>query len=186
MQIEMIVAYDLNRAIGRGGQIPWKISADLKRFKELTTGHALALGRKTFDSMGKRCLPGRFSVVFSNTLPQTPDETQEVRTGLGEGGVFWKVTPFLATPEYLRKIAEGEAEAAGRSKLFVIGGGAMYKAFAPFASKIHVTEVHQRTDGADAFFPMLDLSDWEKTEEPLVLETDTTPAYQYITFTKKE
>jgi dihydrofolate reductase len=147
MIISLIVAMDENRGIGRAGSLPWHLPADLKRFKELTTGHYLIMGRKTFDSIG-RALPGRTSIIITRNrsfLPAISDLTQlKIAHSLGE--------------------ALSIAEAAGESEAFIIGGGEIFQQAMPLADRIYLTQIHAQLP-CDTFFPELDPSEWQIREE---------------------
>ncbi len=127
-----------NRVIGANNALPWHLSADLKRFKALTMGHHIIMGRKTFESIG-RILPGRTSVVVSRNPGYRP------------AGVL--VAPNL---ESALAIAEGDSDA------FVIGGAEIYRAALPVADRILLTEIGRGFEG-DTFFPPLPPTDWRET-----------------------
>lgn len=123
--------------IGKDGRLPWRLSADLRRFKALTLGHCVIMGRKTWETIGKP-LPGRTNLVISRQAGFRPD------------GVV--VQPSLeAALEYASN--KGETEA------FVIGGGQVFKQALPLADRIYLTRVHARLD-CDTFFPQVDWSDY--------------------------
>ena len=143
MKISLIVAAAENDVIGRDGGIPWRLPADLARFKRLTMGHHLVMGRKTFDSIG-RALPGRVSVVLSRRPApgQTPSDVVWVPT-LGE--------------------ALGVPREAGDDEAFVIGGSAVYGLALPMADRIHLTRVHAEIAG-DVLLPRWDDENWREVE----------------------
>jgi dihydrofolate reductase len=125
VKLALIVAVARNRVIGKGGKLPWHISEDLKRFKRLTTGHTVLMGRKTFASIG-RPLPNRRNVVISST-PQPGVETY-------------------------RSISEALESLKGEEKVFVIGGGQLYAFLLDSADELYLTLVDQGVEG-DTFFP---------------------------------
>jgi dihydrofolate reductase len=125
VKLALIVAIARNRVIGKGGKLPWHISEDLKRFKRLTTGHAVLMGRKTFESIG-RSLPNRRNVVISATR-QAGVET------------------YRTIPEALEALKDQE-------KVFVIGGGQLYAYLLDFADELYLTLVDRDAEG-DTFFP---------------------------------
>lgn len=135
MRLSLIVAMSENRVIGRRGMLPWRLSADLRRFKLLTMGHHLIMGRRTFESIG-RCLPGRTSVV----LTRHPDYE-------GRGAVV--VHDLQDALEYV----------AADSEAFVIGGEEIYRAALPLVDRIYLTLVHAVVEG-DAVFPTYDPHEW--------------------------
>ena len=141
MNIAIIVAISEDGTIGDKGEIPWHISADLKRFKRLTMGHTIIMGRRTYESIGKP-LPGRTNIV----LTQSPN--------------------LIASPEVLRfgslKAALDHCRQQNEDLVFVIGGSKVYEAALPLADKLFITEVHQNIPG-DTKFPAYDRSEWTET-----------------------
>ena len=133
----LIAALDRNRAIGRGNTLPWRLPDDLKRFKALTLGKPVLMGRKTAESLG-RALPGRRNLVLT-------------RQG---------IAPFEGM-EAVNSIAAAEAiaRADGADELCVIGGGEIYAQALPLADRLHVTHVLAKVDG-DAHFPDIDPASW--------------------------
>jgi len=127
-----------NRVIGGSGHIPWHLPADFKHFKELTTGHPIVMGRKTFESIGKS-LPGRANIVI------TRDANYQ-----NEG------IAVVSSPEAALVVA---AAAAGSEEVFIIGGAEIYKLFLPQADKLYITKVDGDFNG-DAFFPEWDAEGW--------------------------
>ncbi len=135
--ISIIVAVSDNWAIGRGGDMPWHISEDLKYFKRVTTGHTVIMGRKTWESIGSKPLPGRENIVISRTL----DTNENVRV--------------VPSPLDAVKIAQSQ-------ELFIIGGGTIYNVSFQYANKLYLTKVHTIIDDADTFFPEVDLNQWRE------------------------
>ena len=131
----LIVAMSENRVIGRHGGLPWRLSSDLRRFKRLTMGHHLLMGRKTFESLGRR-LPGRTSVVITR------------QTGYTAAGAIVAAS-----------LEEAQQRAAGDAQVFVIGGGEIYRLALPRADRIYLTLIHAQVDG-DTLFPELPAADW--------------------------
>jgi dihydrofolate reductase len=139
--LSIVVAYDRHRCIGRGGGLPWHEPEDLKRFKALTLGHALIMGRRTHASIG-RALPGRRNLVLS----RSPDAA--------------------LAPGCERFASLEEALVAARTTdphPHVIGGEAVYRAALPLATHLRVTEVDVVVEGGDAWFPAFDPADFEVT-----------------------
>lgn len=134
--LTLIAAIDEARGIGRENGLPWRLPEDLKRFKALTLGKPVLMGRKTAESLG-RALPGRANLVLT-------------RSGQ---------VPFAG----MQAISSLE-EALERSdpEIMVIGGGEIYTLALPLAQKMHVTEVETRADGTDAFFPDWPENEWEE------------------------
>lgn len=135
MEISIIVATSKNNVIGRDGGIPWHLSADLKRFKALTTGHPIVMGRRTFESIG-RPLPGRRNIVISNSVNAI------------DGCDIMKSVDELLNDNSLD------------GKVFIIGGGEIYKQFLPYAKKVYLTEVETEIADGDTFFPELNPMEW--------------------------
>ena len=135
--MELVAAVAANGVIGRGGQLPWHLPDDLRHFKKLTLGHAVIMGRKTFESIG-RSLPGRRSIVVSSTLTD----------------------PLPAGIELARSLEDAMRLALGLPEpVFVIGGAALYAAAIPHVRVMHLTELDAAVEG-DAFFPPFDKSQW--------------------------
>ena len=126
-----IAAVDRNGAIGKGGKLPWHYSADMKFFKETTTGHAIVMGRKTWKTLGKP-LKNRLNIVLSRTADLEPRESLLV---------LRDVDSVLSLNESLT------------TDLFVIGGAQIYQEFLPHIDKWLITEVPLAVKGADAFMP---------------------------------
>ncbi|ERJ63822.1 dihydrofolate reductase [Porphyromonas gingivalis] len=143
--ISIVVAIAENGAIGYKNDLLWHLPADLKRFKEMTTGHSIIMGSRTFRSLPKGALPNRRNIVLSRTQQDFP-------------GAEW-----AASPEVALELVGDEAEA------FVIGGAQVYEQMLPFTDKIYLTRVHADFPEADTFFPELDMSEWvelSRTEYP--------------------
>lgn len=130
MIISLIAAMTENRVIGRDNSIPWNQPADLKRFKEITMGHPLIMGRKTYESIG-RPLPGRKTIIISRK--------QDYRA---EGCVV------------RHSLQDALADCAGEQEVFICGGSEVYLQTLPLASRIYLTIIHREVDG-DARFPMI-------------------------------
>lgn len=146
MKISIIVAMGKNRAIGINGNLPWHLPADLKRFKKLTTGHIVIMGRKTHESIIKRLgttLPNRVNIVVSSTLDSNT-----------EGCIV------VGSLEEAVGIAKQDPS---RKEIFIIGGEQMYRSALPLVDRIYSTLVHTDSRG-DAFFPILDHEEWEIIE----------------------
>jgi dihydrofolate reductase len=129
--LSLIVAIAENGVIGRKNQLPWRLGSDLRRFRRLTMGHPLIMGRKTFEAIGKP-LDGRDSIVVSRANPSLA------------------LSPHLfsaASPEEALTTARKLAEARGVKEAFVIGGAELFKAALPYANRIYLTRVHGRPEG---------------------------------------
>lgn len=155
MIISIIVAMDRHRGIGKDNKLPWRLSADMKRFRELTMGHHLIAGRKTFESIG-RPLPGRDMIVVTRNPGYK-----------AEGCLI--AHSVEAAIELARERGESEA--------FVIGGAQIYGQALAATDRIYLTEVEAVT-GADTFFPDLDPSEWEE-KESVRKEADDKNQYRF-------
>ena len=141
MLISLIAALDRRRGIGKDNQLPWRLPADLKHFRELTTGHHIITGRKTFESIGKP-LPGRTTIIITRNQDYSAE------------GCF--ITHSLADALTLAR-TRGEQEA------FIIGGAEIYAQALPQADRLYLTLVEAEVE-ADAFFPAWNESEWRVTE----------------------
>ncbi|MEE1943654.1 dihydrofolate reductase [Pedobacter sp. KR3-3] len=139
-QLSIVVAIAENRAIGKNNQLLWHLPADLKHFKQITSGHTIIMGRKTYDSIGKP-LPNRRNIVITR------------QNGLQLEGV-----------EVVNSLSEALALCTAENEVFVIGGAEIYKAALPLTQKIYLTTVHQSFE-ADAFFPEINANEWAETEK---------------------
>ena len=139
-RISLVVAVSRNGVIGRAGGLPWHISTDLKRFKTITMGMPLIMGRKTWDSLPKKPLPGRLNIVVT------------------------RQKGFHAEGATVVADAVSALAAAGHAKeIAVIGGGEIYAMFFPLAQRIYLTEVDLEVEG-DTQFPVIDPGWWNETE----------------------
>ncbi|HNL84019.1 MAG TPA: dihydrofolate reductase [Chitinophagales bacterium] len=141
MKISIIVAVAENGLIGRDNQLLWKLSADLRRFKEITTGHYILMGRKTFESIGKP-LPNRVSMIISKDF-KCDAENCFVFNSINDAIVF--------------------AAKNNQDEIFVIGGGEIYRQTLPLAQTLHLTIVHTELEG-DTYFET-DESKWKVIEK---------------------
>jgi len=141
MKVSMIVAYGKNNQIGKDNSLLWHIPQDLKNFKNLTNGHHILMGRKTFDSIGFP-LPNRTSVVLS-------------KSGFCHEGVY-TYEDIKEALDFCKKSEEEE--------VFIMGGAQVYKLAFPFVNKLYLSEVDYDGD-ADAFLDRIDFSKWKLEEE---------------------
>lgn len=141
MIVSIIVAMDEDGVIGRAGALPWRLPDDLRRFKAVTMGHVLIMGRRTLDSIG-RALPGRRSVVLTRNRAFRPPEGVEVAPDLDAA---------------LARVAEAP-------RVFVVGGASVYREALPRAHQLLITRVHARVPG-DVRFPSVAWSEWTLVEE---------------------
>lgn len=136
MKISLIVAVAEDRAIGDKGNLLWHLSSDLKRFKAITTGHTIIMGRKTYDSLPNGALPNRRNIVVSRQLKSLKDA------------------------EVYSNIDEALKATSDEDIVYIIGGGEIYKKTFPRADELHLTLVHKSYPEADTRFPEWKLTDW--------------------------
>jgi dihydrofolate reductase len=149
MRVSLIAAVAANRTIGKDGQLPWHLPADLRHFRRLTWGHPVIMGRRTFESMGKP-LPGRTNIVVT-------------RGAFAHPGV-----------QVARSVEEALALAAGDDEAFVAGGAEIYRAALPLADRLYLTEIDRDFPG-DTHFPDFDRDDWSLVESAEQAPTDRIP-----------
>lgn len=157
----IVVAYDQNRGIGRGGELPWghDLPADMKHFRQTTTGSAVIMGRKTFESIG-RALADRQNIVLS-------------RSALHYSGVIVAST----VPAAISK--------ASTPDTYIIGGGEIYRQSLPYIDSVIATEVHASFDGIDSTFPELDESWIESSRDDFESDDKNKFNYSFVTYTRK-
>lgn len=161
MKINIIAAVARNRAIGYSGDMVYFIKEDLRRFRQLTTGHTVIMGRRTFHSLPKGALPNRRNIVLSRTETNFPG--CDVYTSLSEA---------------LKHIADNE-------EAFIIGGASLYKEGLAVANRLYLTEIDAVPPHADVFFPEYDDGTWQietKEERPATADT---PAYTYVDYVRR-
>ena len=147
--ISIIVAIAENNAIGKDNDLLWHIPSDLKRFKKITSGHTVIMGRRTFESLPRRPLPNRRNIVIT-----------DIRDEMLEGC------------EMAYSIDEALAKCESPEENFVIGGASVYRQFLPFADRLYLTLVKKSYDG-DVFFPEIDFSQWRLSSSEVFLPDDT-------------
>ena len=164
MRISLVAALDRHRAIGRDNDLPWRLPDDLKRFKALTLGKPVLMGRRTAESLG-RALPGRLNLVLtrSGTVP------------------FEGMRAVASVDEAL-----GIAETQGAEELCVIGGGEVYALTLGRADILHLTEVDTVVEDAHAFFPAFDPAEWrEITREPHPTDARHALAFDFVEYHRR-
>ncbi len=149
MLISLIVAMATNRCIGQDGQLPWDLPEDLQRFKQLTMGHSLLMGRKTYASIG-RALPGRTSYILSRTAGFDAPGCQ----------TFSEIDAALDA-----------ARAAGESELFICGGEELYRQTLPICDRIYLTELEREIEG-DRFFPGIPAEQFRRVRYLRLFDTE--------------
>jgi len=147
--ISLIVAMDEKRGIGKAGKLPWRLSSDLKKFREVTMGHHLVVGRKTFESIG-RPLSGRQMIVVTRD-----------RSHRAEGCLVVSSIPA----------ALALAQERGETETFVIGGAEIYAQTLEMADRVYLTQVHAEVN-ADTFFPELNFDEWVEKESAFQLSDE--------------
>ena len=158
--LTMIAAAAENNALGKDNDLIWHISDDLKRFKRLTTGHAIIMGRKTFESMPK-ALPNRTNIVLTKRKDYQAQGAEVVHT-----------------VEDALEIVKEDVQP------FIIGGGQIYSLFMPLCDRIELTRVHHEFE-ADVYFTDIDLNEFEVIAEEYVSKTEEQPYnYTYLTYQK--
>ena len=165
MRISLIAAVAENGVIGRRGQLPWRLSDDLRRFKRLTMGHTIIMGRRTWGSIG-RALPGRRTVVVSRRSDfRTNVEGVETASGLDK--------------------ALAIAKAAGDEEVFIIGGAELYRESLGSADRLHLTRVRADVEG-DTFFPHIEWNHWQLVEsEDHDADDKNEYAYRFETYDRR-
>ena len=138
MTVSIIAAIAENNVIGNNNKLIWHISEDLKRFKKLTTGHPVVMGRKTYESLPFKPLPKRKNIVISSQKNVKFD-----------GAVI------------VNSVNAALEECKNEKEIFICGGAEIYKLFLPLADKLYLTRVHKSFEG-DTFFPKIDFSEWEE------------------------
>jgi dihydrofolate reductase len=153
---------DRRRAIGRGNALPWRLPDDLRRFKALTLGRPLLMGRKTAESLG-RALPGRENLVLTRS----------------------DIVPFDGM-RAVDSLQQALALSAGAQALMVIGGGEIYALALPLASVMHLTLVDTAVEGADAWFPAYETGDWiETAREHHAADARHEVAFDFVDFSRR-
>lgn len=161
----LLAALDRNRAIGRGNALPWHLPDDLKRFKTLTLGKPVLMGRRTAESLG-RALPGRLNLVLTRS-GRAPFEGMRTVASLDEA---------------VRIAAE-----QGAGELCVIGGAEVYALALPLATRLHLTLVDTAVEGADAFFPPFDDGRWRPvSREPHAADARHAFAFEFVDYRRTD
>ncbi len=167
LPLVLVVAVAENGVIGRRGQMPWRISGDLKHFKAVTMGKPILMGRKTYDSIGKP-LPGRTSIVL------TRDKN-------------WRAEGVLVghSLDEVLKLANDDAKKTDAREIAIVGGSALFEETLPIAAKIELTEVHASPEG-DVLFPKYDRNAWRETRREGPMQGDKDEfAYSVVTLERK-
>ncbi|MEA2166243.1 MAG: dihydrofolate reductase [Thermoanaerobaculia bacterium] len=156
MRISFLAAVAANRVIGRDNKLPWHLSNDLKRLKALSMGHHIIMGRKTFDEIGRKPLPGRPHVIVSRGAIEAQPN----------------VVAVTSVEEALAAIPSSEEE------VFILGGGEIFRQLLHRANRMYITQVHADVDG-DTYFPDFDdVNEWQLTDRE-DFESDEKNDYPY-------
>lgn len=158
--IKAIVAVDENGAIGRQGDLLCHLPADMRHFKEMTMGHSIVMGRKTFESFPRRPLPGRQNLVITRSAS-------------------WQYPGVTVAHSLEQAIALAETDT-----VFIIGGAQIYEQALPVVDVLHLTLIHARWASADVYFPALDPNQWQEVEREHHT-SDHRNAYEYDFITLK-
>ncbi|MFV0397803.1 MAG: dihydrofolate reductase [Bacteroidales bacterium] len=163
MQLSIIVAIGDDQSIGKDNDLLWRLPGDLKRFKSITMGHPIIMGRRTFESLPKGALPGRKNIVLS--------QNRELK---------------LEEAIVCHSVQEAVEEASSDKQAFVIGGGTVYETFLPLANQLLVTHVHHQFPDADTFFPRINPDEWIECERETHLSDESNPyAYTFSLYKRK-
>ncbi len=164
-QICAIVAVGDDFEIGYNGDLIWHIKEDLKRFKSLTMGHPVVMGRKTRESLPK-ALPGRTNIVIT----RQPDY----------------VAADSLTAHSLDEALEMAKKAEGSDKIFIIGGGQIYEEAFPLLDSLEITHVYDTPQDVDTFFPKVTKDDWDLTNMSEIFETNSGLKYDFESFSRRK
>lgn len=163
----LVVAVAQNGVIGASGTLPWRLKADLRRFREITMGKPIIMGRKTFESIG-RALDGRDNIVVTRRKREAPHDVL-----------------IASTVEAALELAAARARARGASDVCVIGGGEIYAATMPIADRLHVTHIAAAPEG-DVLFPPIAPAEWEEiSREKLPASEGDTVAGVYAVYRRR-
>lgn len=162
-----------NRAIGYQNRLLYHLPSDMVRFRELTTGHTIVMGRKTFESLPNGALPHRRNIVVSKSLKEIdgaevyPSLEEALRAAQGDTLPAPKENTGIASPE----------------EIFIIGGESIYRQALPAARKLYLTLVDKKPEQADTFFPAINNSAWEVTEKEMRNENGL--SFSFLTYIRK-
>lgn len=166
MKLALIAAYAQNRVVGIDNKLPWHLPEDLKYFKRCTSGKAIIMGRKTYESIG-RPLPNRTNIVITRN-PAFKADGVKVVTSLNDA----------------IELAAAVNEVSGVDEIMVIGGAAIYELTLPMADRLYLTHVHAQVEG-DAYFPEVDFSNWREVERADYASSETNPYdYSFVVYDK--
>jgi dihydrofolate reductase len=161
--ISIIVAIAENFAIGKNNDLLWHIPDDMKRFKMITTGHKIIMGKKTYLSLPARPLRNRENIVITDC----------------PGEVFEGCTVVYSVEQAREKCSPGEEN-------FIIGGASVYRQFLPYTDRLYITWVHKKFEG-DVFFPVIDLKEWQIiSQEDFPVDDRLGYGYSYVVYDRRK
>jgi dihydrofolate reductase len=160
--ISIIVAISDDYGIGRDNDLLWKIPEDLKRFRRLTTGNCIIMGKRTWESLPKRPLPDRRNIVLTDVTSECID---------------CSITAY--------SIQDALDKSSGCAEVFIMGGGSVYRQFMPLADRLYITRIH-RSKPADTWFPEITEKEWRVAQsEEHPGDSEGIPPYSYIIYERK-
>lgn len=162
MRISMIAIVAHDGAIGAGGDQPFHIREDFRRFKELTLGKPIVMGRRTFEALPKGALPGRLNIVVTRSP-------------------HWHAEGVTAVPSI--EAAVETARRSGADEVMMIGGGEIYRQAMPMATRLYITEVDADVPDADTFFPPFDPTQWQlMASSPYSVDPRSSAPYRFLEY----
>jgi dihydrofolate reductase len=180
-EIIIIAAMSENRVIGKDNDLPWSIKEDLKHFRDLTRGWPCVMGRKTWESLPKRPLPGRLNIIISRSMNV---EDASPAAGLGTckdrpAGAAGIAEAADADIKVFSALPSAIAFCKDYEKIFICGGGSIYREAIHLANRIELTLIRQNYDG-DVFFPEIDPAIWAKTK------TEDFDNFSFVSYSKRK
>ena len=170
--IAAIVAVDGNNGIGFDGELLERIPEDMKRFRKLTEGNIVIMGRKTWDSLPNKPLPNRDNLIISSTLHLNFSEYEGYR--VSTSSIKW-------VEFYLTLLKVGYAVLNNDKDIFIIGGGSIYEQLLPYCDTVYMTRINTTHENVDTYFQPLDLTEWSLTEWSDWREYNGIP-YRFLTY----
>ena len=161
--ISIIVAVSDDWGIGKGNGLLWHLPDDMKRFRQLTMGKCVIMGKRTWESLPKRPLPGRYNIVITDIPGECID---------------CSMTAY--------SIEDAISKCDSSQEIFVIGGGSVYRQFMPVADRLYITHVHRKAE-ADVWFPRIDMRKWKEIERQECISQDENEIpYSYVIYERKK
>jgi len=160
--ISIIVAISEDNGIGKDNKLLWYLPEDLKRFKKLTMGQCIIMGKRTWESLPRRPLPGRKNIVLTDISGENIENS---------------ITAY--------SVDDAINKSTGCEEVFIIGGGSVYRQFMPLADRLYITHIHKKTE-ADTFFPEISSDEWKSVNrEDYESVTEDVPSYSYVIYERK-